>query len=172
MTILTEVTRENANPKVAEVFDNFIASAGEVPKPLQVSAGSPGLFMTQLAVIEYYRNSSNLQPGLLAYIRFLTADALNYQACKVFNGRLLKLQGMTEEGLKNMIHDFEKAPLEDKEIELLKFVIDGMRGKKHGDKNDISRLHNLGWSDSDIIDAVYQGASMLGHNKMLEYFQV
>ena len=171
MTLLTEVTMENADEKVASAMAGFVEAVGAIPKPLQVMAGSPGLFMLQAAVIGYYRNHKNLEPLLLTCTRYLSAKALSYQACIDFNGTMLKKQGMSESELAEMEEDFDKAPLAPKEMALLKFVVAGLNGSKHADEKSISELKELGWGEDDIIDAVNQGFGMLTHGRVVEYFK-
>lgn len=171
MTILTEVKKENADKNVAGVMENFVQAVGSLPRPLELLAGSPGLFMKQASMIGYYRNHPNLDTTLLACIRYLSAAAISYRQCLVFNRNLLKLQGATEEELDAMLNDPGKAPLEEKEIALLRFVVDGVKGKKQASQADLAALQEFGWTESDIIDAVNQGFGMLSHGRFVEYFQ-
>lgn len=171
MALLKEFDQENGDENVREVMENFIQAVGAVPKPLQLIGISPGLFMKQAGIIGYYRNHPNLEGPLLASIRFLAAVVLGYQPCIEFNRHLLKMQGMTEDELDGMMADSDKAPLEDKELALLSFVIEGVKGKKEATSRDIETLTGHGWTESDIIDAVNQGFGMFSHSRMVEYFK-
>lgn len=172
MTVLTEITQENADEKVAEVMDGFQQAVGAVPKPLQLMATSPGLFMNQAAVIGYYRNHPTLDGTLLACIRFLSADVLDYPACREFNYQLLQKMGMSAAELEVMKKDLSQAPLEPREIALLEFVVAGVAGRKATDKSSVEGLVEFGWTEADIFDATNQGFSMLAHRRLIEYFQV
>lgn len=171
MTILTEINKENADKQVTGVMENFIQAVGSLPRPLELLAGSPGLFMKQSSMIGYYRNHPNLDATLLACIRYLSAAAIGYKQCMDFNRKLLKLQGATELELDAMENDPGKAPLEEREIAMLRFVVDGVKGKKQASRADIEALQGLGWTESDIIDASNQGFGMLSHGRFVEYFQ-
>lgn len=171
MGLLTRVTKENADEQVAAVMENFEQAVGAVPKPLQVMATSPGLFLCQTAVIGYYRNHPNLDGTLLACIRYLAADALAFGPCRDFNYNLLQKMGMSEAELKAMQVDYSAAPLEPHEVSLLKFVIDGVKGKKSSDEAEVQQLLAIGWQEADLVDAVNQGFGMLSHGRVLEYLQ-
>lgn len=172
MALLTPITEENAEGQVAEIFAAFTAAVGEVPKPLRLLAGSPGLFMQQAGLIGYYRNHPHLDSTLLACIRYLSAKKLNYRACIEFNGSLLRKQGMAETELAAMEADPYKAPLAEREKALLAFVLQAIGAGGSACKADVDRLKEFGWTESDIIDAANQGVGMMAHGRMLEFFQM
>lgn len=172
MALLTRITDENAEGPVAEAFAAFTAAVGEVPKPLRMLAGSPGLFMQQVGLVGYYRNHPHLDSALLTCIRYLSAEKLNYRACIDFNGSLLRKQGMTEAELAAMGADPDKAPLSGRERALLAFVLKAVEAGGSAGKADIDRLKESGWTESDIIDAANQGVGMMAHGRMLEFFQM
>jgi hypothetical protein len=169
MAVLTRITDDKAEGQVAEVFAAFTAAVGGVPKPLRMLAGSPGLFMQQVGLIGYYRNHPHLDSTLLACIRYLSAEKLNYQACIEFNGSLLQKQGMSEAELAAMTADPMTAPLSEREKSLLVFVLKGVAGEVAG-AGDIDQLKAAGWLESDIIDAANQGIGMMTHGRMLGFF--
>lgn len=172
MALLTRMTSETVEEDVANVLDSFIAVVGEVPKPILMLAGSPGLFMHQASLIGYYRDHDNLDHGLMACIRYLAAHKLGYKACIEFNGTLLKKRGLTDADLKAMGEDPAKAPLEAREVALLKFVIKGLEDADAAGSDSIKALQGYGWNESDIIDAVNLGFGMMVHGRMMSYFQM
>lgn len=172
MALLTRITDEKAEGQVAEVFAALTAAIGEVPKPLRMLAGSPGLFMQQMGLVGYYRNHPHLDFSLLLCIRYLSAKKLNYRACIDFNGSLLRKQGLAETEIAAMESDPGKAPLAEREKALLVFVLQAVDAGGSANKADMDRLKEYGWSESDIIDAVSQGVGMMTHGRMLEFFQM
>ena len=40
------------------------------------------------------------------------------------------------------------------------------------DKQDVDRLHELGWADSDILDALAQGTNMIGSSILMKTFKM
>jgi len=45
-------------------------------------------------------------------------------------------------------------------------------GLEHVEKEDIERLRELGWNDSDIYDATFHGARMLAMSTMFNAFKM
>lgn len=172
MPLLKTVTTETAQQDVAHVLNGFVEVLGEVPKPLLMLANSPGLFMQQAALIGYFRDHKNLEHGLLTCIRYLAAEKLNYAACIEFNGNILKKQGMTDSDLAAMVANPSTAPIEEKEVALLNFVVGGLENPDSASAADMTKLQDLGWQESDIIDAVQIGFGMMVHGRMIQFFQM
>jgi alkylhydroperoxidase family enzyme len=68
---------------------------------------------------------------------------------------------MSKEDLAAVIEDPGRAPIKDNERALLAFVIKTVKDPAGVTGQDIDRLRELGWHDSDILDATQMGANML-----------
>lgn len=172
MTLLTRWTAETAPEEVATVMNDFVQAVGTVPKPFSMLAGSPGLFLHQAGLLNYYRGHHRLGHALLTCIRYLAAKKLDYTACLEFNRDLLKKQGVTDQELSAMATEPATAPLEEAEAVLLAFVIRGLDNADSASPEDIIKLKELGWTESDILDAVNMGFGMMVHGRMMRYFQM
>ncbi len=172
MALLQYISKEQATDDVKEVMNGFSQAVGDVPKPLQLIANSPGLFIQQVGLISYYRNHPNFDHTLLACIRYLAASLMGYDACIEFNGNLLIRQGMSQHELEAMTVDWMKAPLEEKELALLHFALHGLQDPDAARAEDIENLKRLGWTEADIIDSINISFSMLTHGRMMRYFQM
>lgn len=172
MALLTKITNDLASAEIKEIFSALTAAVGEVPQPLRMLAGSPGLFMHQIGLVEYYRNHPHLDFSLLLCIRYLSAKKLKYQACIEFNGSLLRRQGMTELEMESMVDNPDNAPLSKRERALLSLVLQAVESGGSAENADIARLKDYGWTESDIIDAVSQGVGMMTHGRLLEFFKM
>lgn len=172
MALLEKVTDEKVdNPVVSEVFSGMKQAVGDVPEPLRMLAVSPGLLAVQASLIGYYGGHPVLSPELLSCIRFVAASHFGNTACINFNGDLLKRQGMSELELQEMISNPLEAPLEEKDRQMLAFV-----GKAVTDESataaEMAGLRELGFQDSDMVDAVNHGFAMYAPGKMMKFFDL
>ena len=173
MALIELKTVKTANSDtIRQVFIMLERGVGMVPDTLSFLANSPGLFEIQKNQIGYYQNHPNLSPELLALIRYTSACWFKNNACIAFNGSMLEKQGMTRNELEQLCADPVQAPLEEKDRALLSFVYKGIRDQDSATEKDLENLRSLGWTDSDIIDAVNHGFSMFAPGKILDLFKL
>ena len=157
---LKHIPPAEASGPVAEAYAMF-PQGMEPPLPMQMYSASPGLMEAMGDYMKYFMNHQRLSFPLLALIRYLAATYAGHAWCEKFNGGLLKKAGMSEEDLAAVIEDPGRAPIEDNEKALLAFVIKTVKDPAGVTGQDIDRLRELGWHDSDILDATQMGANML-----------
>jgi alkylhydroperoxidase family enzyme len=170
MFILNHVKPEDASGKVAEAYAAFPPGM-PVPEPLVMMSASPYLANIQGNVIRYFRSQEGLDLGLLATIRYLVASEYDYQFCINFNAGLLQQAGgMSAADLANLRANPEKAPLEESQKEMLLFVLKAVKSPEKVTRADVEKLHQLGWTDQNIFDAVYHGSFMVALSIMFKAF--
>jgi hypothetical protein len=170
MFILNHVKPEEATGKVAEAYAAFPPGM-PVPEPLVMMSASPDLAYHQSNLIRYFRSQERLDLGLLATIRYLVAWEYDYQFCINFNAGLLQQAGgMSAADLVNLRAHPEQVPLEESQKEMLLFVLKAVKSPEKVKKADVEKLHQLGWNDRNIFDAVYHGASMVALSIMFKAF--
>lgn len=157
---LQTVDPQEATGVVAEIYNAFPPHIG-VPAPLRMMSASPDLVGVQGHFLKYFRAHPTLSPRLQALIRYLVSADQGYSYCVLFNGDMLKGFGLSEVELEGVHADLDKAPLDDKEKALLKFVVNTLREPEETKDADIAALRALGWADSDIFDALWRGAGMI-----------
>ncbi len=161
MFILNHVKPDEATGKTAQAYSVFPPEV-PVPDPLVLMSASPELTHLQSGIIRHYMGHEKLDMGLLSMIRYLVAHEVGYTFCIDFNGGFLKMAGeMSDADLENLKAHPENAPLEEFQKELLLFVLKVVKSPEDVNKDDIEKLHELGWSDEHIFDAAYHGASMV-----------
>jgi hypothetical protein len=64
------------------------------------------------------------------------------------------------------------APLPDKDKAMLLFVLKATQTPKTVEKSDLDQLRALGWSDGDIMDAVYHGARNVAVDIVFNAFKI
>jgi hypothetical protein len=172
MALLKTVTPEEADGFIAEAYANFQKAIGSIPKPIQMMSASPSMFEDHIKTITYFNNHPTLTFPLLTMIRFLVAPDCEWDFCIDFNRNLLKKMGMEDDEIESTRSNPENAPLEENEQALLLVVLKAVRSPETVKKDDIDRLRELGWNDSDIYDATYHGARMLAMSTMFNAFKM
>lgn len=172
MAIIQTVSIEKAEGETKKIYDMMLQYVGVVPSPLQLASASPGILNLHWESIKYFSQHPTLGFALLSTIRFLVAQHLNYAFCTDFNKNILKKQGLSDEDIKEMIKDPRKAPLEDKEQSLLGFVMKAIKAPDTVEQQDMDQLHDMGWTDRDIIDALAHGTTMVGSSILMKTFKM
>ncbi len=172
MARIKTVSPEDAQGVVKEAYDMFMKNIGMIPKPLEMMSASPTLFESQLKRIQYLSTHPNLSFALLAHIRYLVAHHLDYSFCTDFNKATLKKIGLDDEVIAKMEKDPSASLLEKNEKAMLEFVMKSIKAPASITDDDITNLKELGWSDTDMVDALAQGVSMIDHSIMMQVFQI
>ena len=79
---------------------------------------------------------------------------------------------MTEEDIERMVEDPFEAPLEDKERAMLGFVMKAIKTPDAVAQEDMDRLHEMGWTDGDILDALAHGTNMVASSILMKTFKL
>jgi alkylhydroperoxidase family enzyme len=77
-----------------------------------------------------------------------------------------------EEDIEKIVEDPLQAPLEDKERDMLAFVMKAIKTPDEVVKEDMDHLHEVGWTDNDILDALAHGTNMIGSSILLKTFKM
>ena len=172
MPIIKIVPPEEAEGKVKEAY-NIFAPMGMVPAPMQMYSSSPEWMGVRTQVMGYYMQHPNLSLGLMALIRMLVAEELQYYYCISLNRELLKTIGiMDEDAAAKVLADPASAPLGDKDKAMLLFVLKAVKTPDEVTAEDMQALRELGWSDRDIVDATVHGAGMVTDGILFKAFKM
>ena len=133
---------------------------------------SPGVFKMQLQSLNYFMKHPTLKFPLLSSIRYLVAREYDYQFCTGFNKALLEKQGMSEEDIKKIAQDPESAPLDDKDRAMLTFVVKAVKSPDSISQGDMNRLHEMGWTDRDALDAMVHAGSLIASSTLMKTFKL
>jgi len=122
--------------------------------------------------IQYFSQHPNLGFGLLSSIRYLVAQEYDYAFCTGFNKKMLHMQGLTEDDIDKMEKDPFQAPLDDKDRAMVAFVMKAIKTPDAVEKQDVDQLHDVGWTDSDIMDALAHGTNMIASSILMKTFKM
>jgi len=172
MALIQTVKPEDAEGKAKEIYDTMQKNAGIIPAPLQLASASPWMLDMVWQSVQYYTQHPNLGFGLLSTIRYLVAQQYDFVYCTGYNKNFLMMQGMSEEDIQKIEQDPLQAPLEDKDRDMLAFVMKAIKTPDAVVQEDMDHLHELGWTDSDILDALTHGTNMIGSSILLKTFKM
>ena len=82
------------------------------------------------------------------------------------------MQGMSEDDIQKIVDDPLQAPLDDKDRAMLAFVMKAIKLPDDVGKQDVDGLHEHGWTDNDIMDALVHGTNMIGSSIMMKTFKM
>ncbi len=171
MFILNHVKPEDATGKVAEAYAVFQPRM-PVPEPLLMMSASPDLALLQSNIIRYFGSQEKLDFGLLATIRYLVSCENDFQYCINFNGGLLQKAGGMSAAELSSLRAHPETVLGESQKDLVLFVLKAVKNPDKVTGDDVEKLHQLGWTDRDIFDAVYQGVTMVAVGTMMKAFTV
>lgn len=172
MAIIKTHTPETAEGEVKEILDTVQDMMDTIPGPMELASASPWMIKNVWASVQYFSQHPNLGFGLLSAIRYLVAQQSDFAFCTGFNKKFLELQGMTEEDIEKMEADPSLAPLEDKDRTLLSFVTKAIKDPDAVGQEDMDHLRDLGWADSDILEAMAHGANMVASSILMKTFKM
>lgn len=169
MFVLNYQTPEQATGVVAETYAIFQQKRSAVPAPLQLMSASPGLFEVFFQQISYFMRHENLNFPLLAAIRFCAAQQVCFDHCVQLNGHWLSKVGLSPQDLADLTAGRPVEAFTEAENELLA-VVNQVVHQKPISLEQVQRLRDLGWHDSDILDACCQATNMLGMSRLFSAF--
>lgn len=171
MALIKTILPENAKGDIKKGYDLFTKKGGGVPHPFRLFSASPELFNLMVQRNQYYSNHPNLSFSLLAHIRYFVSTKLDYTFCRRHNIKLLLMLGLEKIDIEHMGMDPDKSLLEKYERTMAAFVLKAMDNPQAIRKKDIEQLRRLGWTDSDIFDALAQGVGMIDHSIFMTVFK-
>jgi alkylhydroperoxidase family enzyme len=172
MSLIQTVKPDQASGQTKEIYDKMKEWTGAVPAPLQLASASPWMLNAAWQSIQYYSRHPRLGFALLSTIRYLVARQYDYVFCTGFNKQFLMMQGLSEEDVLKIEDDPLQAPLDDKDRAMAAFVVKAIQAPDAVDKKDMDRLHELGWTDPDIMDAMAHGTNMVGSSILMKAFKM
>ena len=172
MALIQTTHPDKAEGKAKEIYDTMQKTIGVIPAPLQLASASPWMLDMMWQSVQYYSQHPNLGFGLLSTIRYLVAQQYDYAFCTGFNKNFLMMQGMSEEDIQKIEEDPLQAPLEDKERDMLGFVMKAIKNPDTVCEEDMDHLRELGWTDNDILDALTHGTNMIGSSILMKTFKM
>ena len=172
MSLLKTVPPEEAAGGMKRVYDSFSNAVGMVPPPLVTSSTSPVLQALLASCLVYYNEHRTLSQRLIAFIRFSTAVIFDLGACLHFSEKTLRLQGLDDDQMEKLRVDPGSADLKPRDKLLFDFTIKSLKEPESVVAEDIRKLQEEQWADSDIFDALNVAAVMIGPGLLMKALKV
>jgi uncharacterized peroxidase-related enzyme len=172
MTLIRLIEKEEATGRVAEIYETMINTMGFIPNAFKVFSPSEHVLDKQFSNLGYFMRHKTLGGKLLAFIRLLVSETEQCKYCVGMNSGILLQYGVLPDLLAEIKEDPAKAPLEEKELALLLFVLKVVKDSNAIQQEDVDALKNLGWTDADIMDATYHGTTQVGVDKIFNAFKI
>ena len=172
MSLLKEITPENASGKLAKIYQEVEKLAGTVPNGIKFYSENPDLLEKRFDTINYYMQHKTLNHKLMAFVRLLISVRDKNEYCIDKNQNILLKFGISAEEIDATKNEPSKAPLSEKDVAMLLFVLKFVNDTANIDTNDIEKLRNIGWNDSEILAAANHGTTQVSTNTLLNGFKV
>lgn len=172
MALIKLVEKEEATGRVTEIYETMIKTMGFIPNAFKVFSPSEHVLDKQFSNLGYFMRHKTLGGQLLAFIRLLVSEMEQCRYCVGMNSGILLQYGVLPDLLAEIKEDPAKAPLEEKELALLLFVLKVVKDSNAIQQEDVDTLKYLGWTDADILDATYHGTSQVGVDKIFNAFKI
>ena len=173
MSLLNTINPQDATGEVAELYAQMQQAMGRVPTALQLYSGNPALLREYWGYIGSIMQHPTLSPALTTAIRMLVSQQGQCVYCIDMNaGLLINMMGWTADQVAATRTDYRAGPFSAAEKTLLGLVLKAVRDSSSVTALDLQDAHLAGWSDRDVLDAVYHGARMVAGDIMINAFQV
>ena len=169
MFVLDYQIPEAATGGVADIYDHFVAKRSPVPAPLQLLSTSPDLLDLTFDQIKYFMRHPALSFPVLTAIRFLAAQEMCFDQCTTLNRTWLGKTGLSVEDLEDLAEGRYVEAFNEAENALLSTVSRVLRREKISGV-EVQKLRDLGWKDSDILDACAQGTNLISSSYLFAAF--
>jgi len=172
MALINLTEPKEATGRVAEIYESMINTMGFIPNAFKVFSPSAHVLDKQFGNLGYYMRHKTLSGKLLAFIRLLVSEQEQCAYCIGMNSGILLQYGVLPDALAGIKKDPSKAPLEEKELALLLFVLEVVKNSNGIIQADVDKLRSLGWTDADILEATYHGTTQVAADMILNAFKI
>jgi len=107
-----------------------------------------------------------------ALMRLYVAHRDQYPYCTALNTNMLKNLGLSDEAIDAYLDDIDRAPLQDREILLLKKAIKSIYDSHHFTGEDFDELYQAGYSDKTIYGIITYSTGFSGIARRLNTYLV
>lgn len=171
--LISYTSTQDAKGDVKAVYDEIKAAYGIVPEPIKGLSLNPAMLRNQWEAYKIMGNNKNFSPKMTAMIRMLIAEKHHCTFCVGFNkGMLLNLFKLSEKEVITLQKDPTTAKLDEKQKNMLIFMIKSVSTPDDVNKTDIDALKKLGWSETDIMEGVKQATEMVATALFIDTFKI
>ncbi|WP_456447002.1 carboxymuconolactone decarboxylase family protein [Thiolapillus sp.] len=170
--LIDPVIPEKEQRLADKIFSGVEERLGYVPAGLRLYGISPPLLQSFSGAVGYFMGHERISQKLLSFIRYLVSSDANCRFCIDFNQGILLSLGVTEQELQDARNNPRKAPLDERERELLDIALTAVDDPEKIDAARVDAARELGCSDRDVFEAVYVAANNRAFTTVLKTFNL
>lgn len=172
MARLKTLEKTDATQEVRSTFEEIEKVFGRVPNIFRTYAHFPPLLKANWEKLKAVMMEGSLRRELKEAIALVVSDANGCQYCVAAHGLALQQLGFSRERIDALVKNVEAPGFHPKEQKIIEVARKSTREPNSVTDQDIEELRQLGWSESEIVEA--QGVMELftGFNKFLDSLAV
>jgi len=171
--LISYTSSDKATGDVKAVYAEIKAAWGVVPEPLKALSLNPKILRNQWEFYKTIGENKNFEPKMTTMMRYLIAEQHQCEFCVGFNkGMLLNMFKLSEKEIIAMEKEPSTAKLDEKQKEMLLFMLKSTSKPHDVNKDDIAKLKKLGWSEKDIMEGAKEAIDMAGTAMFIDTFKI
>jgi len=171
--LISLIEPADAQGSVAEVYQEMMDAWQMVPNPMKIYATNPELLSNRWKGFQHAAEHPTIDARLQTAIRMCVSAQHDCDYCVGLNEYMLvNMFELEANAVSTMKANPSQAPFPENETALLAFVIKVVTAPKSTNKSDIVTLHDLGWSDAEIVFASQYAADMVATDIMINAFNI
>jgi uncharacterized peroxidase-related enzyme len=171
--LISYASSDKATGDVKVVYAEIKKAWGMVPEPMKALSLNPKLLRNQWEFYKTIAENKKLDPKMGTMMRYLIAEQHQCKFCIGFNkGMLLNMFKVSLKEIEALEKDPTSAKLEDKQKEMLLFMLKSTSKPHDVNKEDIDKLKKLGWSEKDIMEGAKEAMNMVATSLFIDTFKI
>ncbi len=159
---------EEQEEQLTKIFRKIKLIYGNIPPQMEFLGNIELEYLEEfLTSILRVIKHPNIQPDLFGFLRLHVAFKEDYSYCKKFNTSLLLSRGYSKKQLEDAIDNISDIPFDEKHQILAHFALKAIYQSKLFNRDDFEILHDLGWSQKDIFDAIEHTGTIFRNGRIL-----
>ena len=154
--------------KVDALLAPFEKMMGRAPDALRLMSVSPPVLENYIRNIGHYMNHASLSPVLTAMIHYLASASGGCSYCIDLNERMLLDAGCDLEAIRRTRDNPEDAPLESREVALLRLVFAAVNRPHETQRSHFDEVRTAGVGDGGNFGALEHGPAARALGNLLD----
>ena len=172
MPRIKPVDYSDATVEVQQVFDEIKGAFGMIPNLFKTAAHFPPLLKANWEKVKAVMMQGTLTRKTKEAIAVLVSKDNSCKYCVAAHTTVLKSLGVTEEEVKRIEEDIERADFTEKELALISFARKANNNPNKISDNERDALKEKGATDAEVIEALGVMEVYTAFNKFLDSLDV
>ncbi|MFQ5777789.1 MAG: carboxymuconolactone decarboxylase family protein [Terriglobia bacterium] len=152
MAYIAEVSEEQAEGGLRESYARIRQEFGFLPHFWQAQGSRPDIVQASLELWRVIYRAGVLPAALKEKIGLVVSAANSNSYCITAHLELLRRLGVEKALGRQLVHDYEAAPVDEREKSLFRFAEKITREPFKIKESDVSELRRHGWDDAALLE--------------------